>query len=388
LNPRPARDIIVWATPPANPGFLMSIQERVLSFIHRPEPGQFDSLALDVFRFQYVSVPAYRSYCEGLGILPETLSSPERIPLVSTVAFKYASLCAPDSAKLPGALTFLTSGTTIGRQRRGLHVVARPDLYRASALSHLRATMFPDGVRMRMLAIHPTADGMPESSLSTMISWCMAEFGQGPSLCAADRLRLDAEAALAFLRVAAKDAAPVCVLGTTAAYAAIFHQLAARGEAIALPPFSRMMDTGGPKGQMVALGAGEVVELAGDLLGIDPAYVINEYGMTELCSQLYDATEFNTPGEAARERVKLAAPWMRPLAIDPVTLRHLPEGTPGLLGFIDLANLHSVSAVLTEDFGMVCEGRVRILGRAGVGGPRGCALSVAQFESADLSLTR
>jgi len=360
----------------------MTIQEQVLSFIHRPEPGRFDSLALDVFRFQYVSVPAYRRYCDGLGILPENLSSPDRIPLVSTVAFRYASLCAPDSAKLPGALTFLTSGTTRGRQRRGLHVVARPDLYRASALSHLRATMFPDGVRMRMLAIHPTADRMPESSLSTMITWCMAEFGQGAALCAADRSSLDAEAALAFLRRAAKDAAPVCILGTTAAYAAIFHQLTARGEAIALRPVSRMMDTGGPKGQTVPLGAGEVVELARDLLEIDPAYVINEYGMTELCSQLYDATEFNAPGEAGRQRVKLAPPWMRPLAIDPVTLRHLPDGTPGLLGFIDLANLNSVSAVLTEDFGVVHEGRVRILGRAGVGGSRGCALSVAQFESA------
>jgi hypothetical protein len=300
---------------------------------------------------------------------------------VSTVAFKYASLCAPDSAKLPGALTFLTSGTTRGRQRRGHHVVARAEIYRASALSHMRATMFPDGARMRVLAIHPTADCMPESSLATMITWCIAEFGQGPSLCAADRLSLDVQAALAFLRRATEDAAPVCILGTTAAYAAIFHELAARGEAIALRPLSRMMDTGGPKGQMAPLGAGEVVELARDLLGMDPAYVINEYGMTELCSQLYDATEFNAPGETAHERVKLAPPWMRPLAIDPVTLRHLPDGTPGLLGFIDLANVNSVSAVLTEDIGMVHDGRVRILGRASVGGPRGCALSVAQFES-------
>jgi len=360
----------------------MSIQEQVLSFIHRPEPGRFDSLALDVFHFQYVSVPAYRRYCDGLGILPGTLSSPDRIPLVSTVAFKYASLCAPDSAKLPGALTFLTSGTTKGRQRRGLHVVARAELYRASALSHLRATMFPDGARVRMLAIHPTADRMPESSLSTMITWCIEEFGQCPSLCAADRFSLDAEAALGFLQRAAQDAAPVCILGTTTAYAAIFHELGVRGEAIALGPLSRMMDTGGPKGQLAPLGAARVVELARDLLGIDPAYVINEYGMTELCSQLYDATEFNAPGEAARERVKLAPPWMRPSAIDPVNLRQLPDGTPGLLGFIDLANLDSVSAVLTEDFGVVREGRVRILGRASVGGPRGCALSVAQFESA------
>ena len=361
----------------------MTIQEQVLSFIHRPEPERFDSIALDVFRFQYVSVPAYRRYCDYLGILPETLSSLDRIPLVSTVAFKYASLCAPDSGKLPGALTFLTSGTTKGRQRRGVHVVARADIYRASALSHLRATMFPDGARMRMLAMHPTADRMPESSLATMLTWCMAEFGQGPSLCAADRSSLDAETALGFLRCAAKDAAPVCILGTTAAYAAIFRDyLAARGEVIALPPLSRMMDTGGPKGQTVPLRAGEVVELARDLLGIDPAYVINEYGMTELCSQLYDATEFNAPGEAAPEREKLAPPWMRPMAIDPLTLRPLPDGTRGLLGFIDLANVNSVSAVLTEDFGMVHKGRVRILGRVSVGGPRGCALSVAQFESA------
>ena len=165
----------------------MTIQEQVLSFIHRPEPGRFDSLALDVFRLQYVSVPPYRRYCDYLGIRPETLSSPDRIPLVSTVAFKYASLCAPDSAQLPGALTFLTSGTTRGRQRRGLHVVARADIYRASALSHLRTSMFPDGAPVRMLAMHPTADRMPESSLSTMITWCMAEFAQGPSLCAADR---------------------------------------------------------------------------------------------------------------------------------------------------------------------------------------------------------
>jgi hypothetical protein len=223
---------------------------------------------------------------------------------------------------------------------------------------------------------------MPESSLATMITWCMAEFGQGPSLCVADRLSLDAEIALGFLRRAAKDAAPVCILGTTAACAAIFHELAASGEVIALPPLSRMMDTGGPKGQAVPLRAGEVLELARDFLGIDPAYVINEYGMTELCSQLYDATELNAPGEAAREREKLAPPWMRPMAIDPLTLRPLPDGTRGLLGFIDLANVNSVSAVLTEDFGMVHKGRVRILGRASVGGPRGCALSVAQFESA------
>jgi hypothetical protein len=73
---------------------------------------------------------------------------------------------------------------------------------------------------------------------------------------------------------------------------------------------------------------------------------------------------------------------MRPAAVDPATLRQLPEGTCGLLGFFDLANVSSVSAIVTEDFGIVEGNRVKILGRAVAGGPRGCALSIAQFEQA------
>ena len=382
MNRFSTRDIIV--TGPGTPGFLlMSIQERVLSFIHCPQPEQFSSLSLDVFRLQFVSVPAYKKHCELLGVSPNTVSSVDEIPMVSTVAFKYADLHAPGATRNPGALTFLTSGTTRGRERRGRHVVARPDIYRASALAHLHKMMFPDDIPMRMLAIHPTADRMPESSLTTMISWCIEEFGNGSAFCAADRTGLDVPAAIAFLRDAAADRAPVSILGTTAAYAAIFERLDTTGETIALPLGSRMMDTGGAKGQVIPLTSSEVLEQAGARLGIDPDYVINEYGMTELCSQLYDSTRLNLGTLApAAERMKIAPPWMRPVAIDPATMRPLPDGTRGLLGFIDLANVSSISAILTEDFGIVDGNRVRALGRAAAGGARGCALSIAQFEQA------
>ncbi len=300
--------------------------------------------------------------------------------MVSTVAFKYSDLCPASASTTPDALTFLTSGTTVGRDRRGRHVVARPEVYRASALAHLKSMMFPDGARMRMLAIHPTADRMPESSLSTMISWCIDAFGKQPSLCAAERSGLDVQAALEFLEGAERDADPVCILGTTAASAAIFERLRMRGRAIRLPSGSRMMDTGGAKGQIVPLTSHQVVDLAGTLLAIHPDYVINEYGMTELCSQLYDATRLNSPvGDGVEDRVKLAPAWMLPAALDPETLRRLPDGTTGMLAFIDLANVGSVSAVLTEDFGIVEGNRVRVLGRAIAGGPRGCALSIAEF---------
>jgi hypothetical protein len=302
--------------------------------------------------------------------------------MVSTVAFKFAELYAANEIGFPGARTFLTSGTSAGRERRGRHVVTRPDIYRESALAHLRAMVFPDTTAMAILAIHPTADRTPESSLATMISWCIEEFGRGSCLCAADRSGLDLAGAMEFLRCAGRGDVPICILGTTAAYRVLFDGLAARKESIALPPHSRMIDTGGAKGQVAPLSAKEVVELAGARLGLHPDFVINEYGMTELCSQLYDATALNSGSTAARERPKMAPPWMRPLAIDPKNLTPLPDGTSGMLGFIDLANVSSVSAVLTEDFGMVEESRVQVLGRAIAGGLRGCALSIAQFEVA------
>src|SRR5216683_1042912 len=149
----------------------MSIYEKVLRFIHSPEREAFEVVALEVFRHQFASVTAYREYCLELGVSISAVRSINDIPAVSNAAFKHASL-SDESIDLPKeALTFLTSGTTQGRERRGRHVVPRPEIYRASAIAHLRTMLFPDERRMAMLAMHPTADAMPESSLARMISW-------------------------------------------------------------------------------------------------------------------------------------------------------------------------------------------------------------------------
>src|SRR5262249_52815463 len=118
-----------------------------------------------------------------------------------------------------------------------------------------------------------------------------------------------------------------------------------------------------------------------EYLDLAPALAINEYGMTELCSQLYDATPFNCPDAAgAGERFKIGPPWLKVIARDPVSLRPLAPGETGLLSFFDLANAGSVSALLTEDLGVVdMAGRVRIFGRAIGSDARGCALGIEQF---------
>jgi hypothetical protein len=362
----------------------MSIYDQVLAFIDAPEAARFEELALEVFRYQVANVATYREHCRALGVRDASIARVEDVPPVSTLAFKYARLAGGE--RTSGEKIFLTSGTTTGRSERGTHIIARPEIYRAAALAHLKRMIFPDGRKMPILAMHPTADLMSESSLSQMISWCVEGFGAGPYECAADRKGIDTEAACDFLKDAERDRAPVCVLATTASLGALFAHLE-RGDArVALAPGSRIMDTGGAKGQMIPLDAETVCARAREMLGIAPQLVINEYGMTELCSQLYDATSFNSDDDSApSERVKIAPPWLRAAAVDPVSLQAVAPGEIGMLRFFDLANVGSVSAILTEDFGIVNEGgdRVRVIGRAGIAEPRGCALAIEEFEAAE-----
>jgi hypothetical protein len=245
--------------------------------------------------------------------------------------------------------------------------------------------LFPDGARMAMLALHPTSDLLPESSLSAMLSWCIEEFGNKTVLCTATRDGVDEAAAVDFLQDNQLRQSPVCILGTTAASAKLFESIDRRREPLQMPAGSRLMDTGGAKGQLIPLTPAEVVARAQSSLGIDPELVINEYGMTEMCSQLYDATPFNSSFEAGHGyRVKLPPPWLRPTVLDPVTLKPMPKGQVGLIGFFDLANVGSISALVTEDLGFIEDGAIAILGRTAAGGARGCALSIEEFARREM----
>ncbi|MGH7932718.1 MAG: hypothetical protein ACREQN_06055 [Candidatus Binataceae bacterium] len=364
----------------------MSIYDEVLHFIRSPWRPSFEQLALAVFHYQFEHVPPYRQYCLDCGVKAEKVKYLAEIPPVSTLAFKYAKLASRAEPVTPAACLFLTSGTTIGRNQRGRHLVLRPEIYRASATGHLKAMLFPDGRRTAMLALHPTADRMPESSLSRMISWCIEEFGTGEAFCAATRQGVDTMAAMEFMRADACRTHPLSLLGTTASFAALFAQIRAQIDAhdapIRLAGGSRLMDTGGAKGQTIPLTPHQVAAMAEELLGIAAPLVINEYGMTEMCSQLYDATSFNSATDAPPGfRMKAAPPWLRAVAVDPVNLAPVADGCVGMLSYFDLANVGSVSALLTEDFGMVQGGAVAIIGRAAAGDPRGCALAIEQFAA-------
>jgi hypothetical protein len=51
----------------------------------------------------------------------------------------------------------------------------------------------------------------------------------------------------------------------------------------------------------------------------------------------------------------------------------------GVLAHLDLANLGSVAAVLTEDMGREFQGGFQLLGRSLGSEPRGCSLAMEDF---------
>ena len=166
----------------------------------------------------------------------------------------------------------------------------------------------------------------------------------------------------------------VVLAGTTLAFDEWTRWLVASERRVQLHHASRVMDTGGFKGRS-DLDRPAMISLLEARLGIQPARVINEFGMTELLSQRYS--------RRGDDRNLLVGPaWLRTRALDPVSLETLPDGVPGILCHFDRANAGSVSMVLTEDLGVTHGETIEWLGRMPGSPPRGCSLATAELLEA------
>jgi hypothetical protein len=175
-------------------------------------------------------------------------------------------------------------------------------------------------------------------------------------------------------------------LGTAFGFVHFVDYLSSESRTFQLPPGSRLMDTGGYKGRSREVPKQELYATYGDRLGIPLSHVVNEYGMTEMGSQFYDrvlrdALAGVSPNPtAANERRKTPPPWVRTQVVDPETLTLLPAGEVGLLRHFDLANLHTVAAIQTDDLGVWRGDGFEVLGRATGAEPRGCSLAVEELR--------
>lgn len=343
---------------------------------------RFDALAAEVFRIQFEKNQPYRRFCEDRGVSPNHLRSHRDIPAVPTDVYKHVRLTTATAS----TRTFRTSGTTVGR--RGAHHFETLDVYRASLVGPFARFCAPDVDQLRMLILAPSAEDLPDSSLSFMLQALVERFGDEQSGFfvspgADGQLDVDVDAFARSVEHAESEQVPTMLLGTAFAFAEFFER---SDMTVDLADGSRLMETGGFKGKSRQVTRGELYELFERRLGVPGWRCVSEYSMTELSSQAYtdDLWRCHRAGERRRRGVLQTPPWARVDIVDPLDFE--PIDTPGQKGLIrwyDLANTESVLAVQTSDMGeLVDGGGFRLLGRAPDAQLRGCSLTIEEIVDA------
>lgn len=322
---------------------------------------EFLDLGRRVLAHQATRNPGYARYAARLGVDLAALDDPLDAPPVPTDAFKRLRLAAFDPAE--AVACFRSSGTT--RADRSEHLLRTLAPMRASIEPPLLRYVLPDlapGDTVHMVVLAPAPAQVPDSSLCFMLGHVRERFGRAGARAHlfGDDLALDVAAVCRTLEDLAGRGEPVLLLGPSFSYVHFFDR--ASGFRVSLPPGSRLFETGGFKGRSREVPRAELHALFVERLGLDPALIVGEYGMSELSSQLYEPClrrALAGAPDAAGDgwRVYVPPPWCAVRVLDPVSLAPLPVGQDGLVAFFDLANLDSVSAVVTGDLGTLAPAR-------------------------------
>jgi len=341
----------------------------------RHDPERFERLALALYAHQFEHCEPYGRFAAGRGARPSQVSTWREIPPVPTGAFKELPLRCFHA--LATKHTFRTSGTS--SERRGALYLDTLELYEASLLPSFEAGVLPELIgtrgRMPILVLAPSPAEADDSSLSHMFGVVLARRGAAGSDYFVRRGRLElASLALALEAAIAKRSA-IALCGTAFSFVHLLEAMEQAGRQLALPPDTRIMETGGFKGRARTLTREELYAELHERLGVPPAQIVNQYGMTELGSQFYDSVLVrpSTP------RHKLAPPWTRVRIVDPETGWDVPSGEVGLLQIVDLANTGSVLAVQTADLGRELPGGFEVLGRSPGAEERGCSIAADEM---------
>lgn len=324
----------------------MALEDIATSFADL-DPGDdsgFDRLAKEAFEWQRARNPVYRRYCRDAG-----WTRWDNVPFLPVAAFKEA-----DVATFPveeSERVFYSSAT--GSSGRSRHFVRSLDVYRRSFETHF-VRIFGSGPFTFVAHLPHYAEVAATSSLVYMVDALIRSQGDEHSGFFLEDVDVLHRAA-AFSR----DTGSRLIL-----FGAAFGLLDLLDHhAVRLPAHATVIETGGMKMRRREIDREALHRRLAEGLRIPAERVYSEYGMCELMSQCY------TRGE----EVLYPPPWMRFRVVDPSDpSRDVPAGVPGALAFFDLANLYSVSAVLTEDRGIDRGDGFEVVGRLTGSELRGC----------------
>ncbi len=355
---------------------LSSNRDAICNLIHSlihsesSSDARFNNLAKLIFQYQFEQNPPYRKFCLLQDKSPDQINRWEDIPALPVTAFKFVDVVCQPLAK--AVRVFHSSGTT--KEKRSHHALFDLEIAQAAIVSHFKRHVLNGEEKIRFCVLTPPPEQAPHSSLSYMMEVLREAFGteeseyyihQGVSAPAGHLL---ADKLFSDLCEAEK---PVLLIGTSFSFVHFIDFIMERPEPLSLPPGSRLMDTGGFKGKSRTVSSHWLYGMIEKRLGIPTAYCCNEYGMSEMTSQFYDGI-----AGVPRSRIYHAPPQTKCQILSPFTLKPVTKGEVGLLAVCDLANLDSVSAILTEDLAKEVSNGFELMGRATGADIKGCSVDL------------
>lgn len=320
-------------------------------------------MALEVYRYQRRFMPALRALAEVDGPRTESAESWRDLPLFPVELFKRVTVFGGGDV----AREFRTRGTGTGDPGIVRHTQDGCTVASAAVRAAV-AEMLPDrGCGRRILAMFADPRFSPGSDAAMAVATLLGDSDVPRSRFVGPADTGDFSSLVEELRSSEVAGPPLMIMAPAAELLRALDRLSGVGMRFRLPPETLVVDIGGVV-QSGALGAYATLTYASEqVLGVRAWQCVDVYKMVEFATPFLENT--------ARDRVeaprfKVAPPWTRVRAVDPVTRQGLPDGRVGLLAVVDLANLDRPLALLTDDIGLALpdapggEGRFLVLGRA------------------------
>jgi hypothetical protein len=314
----------------------------------------FETLALEVFLYQYNENETYRQFCNALHIVAEDVGTIEEIPFLPIQFFKSKNIC---TTVFEPEIIFESSGTTGSINSR--HCIKQLAVYEESFQINFQL-FYGDVTGWCIVGLLPSYLEKGNSSLVYMVNELIKKSGSAES----GFYLYDYEKLSQTLLKNEAAGKPTLLIGVTYALLDFAEKFRMNLK------HTVVMETGGMKGRREEITREEVHTQLKKCLGLTKIH--SEYGMTELLSQAYS----NANGRF------ICPPWMHILIRaedDPLNVvcqtNVIDKWAAGAINIIDLANIYSCAFIATDDVGkLFSDGSFEVVGRLDNSDIRGCGL--------------
>ncbi|MFC3881596.1 acyl transferase [Algoriphagus namhaensis] len=312
----------------------------------------FDSMALDLFRFQSKENEVYKSYLKARKVNPESVKTIQQIPFLPIQFFKEFKVISGPEENF--SKFFSSSGTT--GMITSKHFFDSEKRYLNHSLD-LFQKEYGEIDNFHVLALLPAYLERKGSSLVSMANHWIQKSGSVHS----GFYLYNQKELIQKIESLGSDKKNILLLGVTFA----LLDLAESGLPLNPPKNLIVMETGGMKGRRKEMIREEVHDILKPFFQVNEVH--SEYGMTELLSQAY------SKGKGKYKIPSCMRVILRDLN-DPLAESSTDRGA---INIIDLANVQSCAFIETQDLGRRdADGMIEILGRIDNSEIRGCNLLV------------